>query len=158
MAIALSSKAEIGRRRKLLKEARALIEDGDRSVSATIDVWWEDDALPEMPLIAGLLVVGQRLYRRLITPRGFFRQWPEEGLGLSKYILTKPQLWVIKNDVEAECMRDPQVLHVMATPQFVNSGTMLNISLFFTTEFGAGELTMTATEAATTLISLRKAS
>jgi hypothetical protein len=156
--MSFSSQAEIGRRRKLMQEARAAIARGDRDVSAAIDVWWEADAMPEMPLIAGVLVVGQRLYRRLVTPRGFFRTWPNDGLGLTKYLLTKPQLWVIKNDVEAECLRDQQVEKVLATPQFSQSGSLLTLDIFFTTTFGAAaDMTMTATEAATTLLSIRKA-
>lgn len=157
MATSLSSKAEIGRRRKLMQEARAAIANGDRSVAAAIDVWWEDDALPEMPMIAGLLVVGQRVYRRLKTPRGFFRSWPNDGLGISQYLLSKPPLWTIKNDVEAETLREEQVLSTIATPQLLENGTLLLIDVFFTTPFGAGDLTMTATEAASKLISLRKA-
>lgn len=141
-----------------MQEARDAVARGDRDATAAIDVWWETDALPEMPLIAGVLVVGQRLYRRLVTPRGFFKSWPNDGLGITKYLLSKPQLWVIKNDVESECMREQQVANVIATPQFRENGSLLLLDIFFTTEFGAAaDMTMTATEAATTLLSLRKA-
>ncbi len=145
------------RLRDAILEARRLLDSGDRSALATIDLWWEEDARPDMPMVAGIYAIGQRLYRRLVTPRGFFPFWPNEGLGISKYLLSKPPLWVVKTEVEAECKRDQQVENVIVTPQLTSNKTLLLIDIFFTTPFGAADLTMTATEAAATLISLQKA-
>lgn len=137
------------------KTTKASLLAGNRGVPETIDIWWEEDFKPEMPEVSGMLALAQRLLRRITTPKGFFPWWPNEGINIHEYILTKVPTWRIKSDVESECLRDEQVETIIATPEYRDGGKSIYLELFVVSKVGNFNFTMTATEASASLIALQ---
>lgn len=137
--------------------AKRAIADGNRDVAATVDVFHDGDFLPEMPEVVGVVALAQRLARRIQTPRGFFPWWPNEGLDISEFLLSRTPTWQIANQVKEEIKRDEQVsdAHVKAT--LSTDGSEVRVEIFVVSEIGPFAFTMTATEASAQLLDIRAA-
>jgi hypothetical protein len=137
--------------------AKQAIADGNRDVAATVDVFHDGDFLLEMPEVVGVVALAQRLARRIQTSRGFFPWWPNEGLNISDYLLSRTPTWQIANQIKEEIKRDQQVAdaHVRAT--LSADGSQLRVEIFVVSEVGPFVFTMTATEASSQLLDIRAA-
>lgn len=106
---------------------------------------------------SGLLALACRLIRRLSTPRGFFPFYPNFGLDIRRYSLSKTPTWQMAHEVDDELRKDEQVKDVVVTPTVGDGGRSVHFDIFIQSEVGAFTFSMTATQAAATLINLQKA-
>jgi hypothetical protein len=143
---------------KVPKSVRDRIAVGIRGVNETIDVWWQEDFKREMPEVYGQLALSQRLLRRLTCRKGFFPWWPNEGIDIRDYLLSKIPLWRIKNDVDDQCAREEQIEYANSTPSYLENNRVLNLKVDLVSGIGNFSFTMTATEAAARLIALQTTS
>lgn len=127
------------------------------TLADTTDTWLLGDFLPNMPEVSGITALAQRLVRRLQTPRGLFPFWPNFGLDVRQFALSKTPPWQIASQVEQELLKDEQVQSVIVTPSQTDGGRALRLDVFVAAAVGNFVFTMTATEAAATLIQLQKA-
>lgn len=111
--------------------------------------------LDDLPLIsvdvsAPYLVIGQRLARRLQTPRGalaFINDDPNGGLDVRQYVNAKvtPNFRAeVAREVKAECEKDEEVLSADVDVSFVNS--VLTIRIDVTANSGPFALVLTVQE------------
>jgi hypothetical protein len=150
MARVFSTSAEIS-------AAKALIAEGDRSAAATVDVFHDGDLVPECPEVAGPVALAQRIARRLKTSNGFFPWWPNEGLNISDYLLSRTPTWQIENQVKEEVKRDQAVVDAVVVATLSEDKRDLLVKIFVTSVFGPLELTMTANESSARLLDIRRA-
>lgn len=126
------------------------------TLDETIDVHCIDDFLAHMPTVKGRVALAHRLARRLITPRGAFRFWPNFGTDMRRYLLTKVPFHVIASDAQQECEKDEQVESVEVTVEALDFDQReLTLTLLVVDAQGPFEFTMTIGEARTTLIGLQ---
>lgn len=127
------------------------------TLGETSDIYLLGDMRPEMPTVSGFDALAQRLIRRLSTPRGFFPFWPNFGLNIRKYSLSKIPTWQIAHEVQDECLKDEQVKDVIVTPTYGDQGRSVRLDVYVTAAVGNFTFSMAATDAAATLIALQKA-
>jgi hypothetical protein len=150
MARVFSTQAEIS-------AAKALLASGDRSAAATVDLFHDGDITPECPEVAGPIALAQRIARRLRTSNGFFPWWPNEGLNVSDYLLSRAPTWQIENQIKEEVKRDQGVVDAVVIATLSSGGRDLRVEIFVSSVFGPLELTMTASEASSKLLDIRRA-
>jgi hypothetical protein len=111
--------------------------------------------LDDLPLIsvdvsAPYLVIGQRLARRLQTPRGalaFINDDPNGGLDLRQYVNAKvtPNFRaLVQAEVKAECEKDEEVLSADVEVSFV--AETLTVTIRVTANSGPFALVLTVRE------------
>jgi hypothetical protein len=127
------------------------------TLSETTDVYLLNDFLPHMPGVSSFTALGHRLVRRLSTPRGFFPFWPNFGLDIRRYSLSKVPPWQMAHEIAEECKKDEQVKDVVVSPTITDQGRTVHFDVLVQSDVGAFKFTMTATEAAATLVTLQKA-
>lgn len=126
------------------------------TLEETRDLHLVGDFLPEMPEVTGRVALLQRLVRRLTTPPGIFRKWwPNEGINVPDFVLSKVPTWRIRALVEAQCERDEQVREARARVVTLNGGLGVRVDLFITDADGSFAFTMNVTEAAASLVALQ---
>ncbi|HMJ52394.1 MAG TPA: hypothetical protein VK540_09965 [Polyangiaceae bacterium] len=122
----------------------------------TVDVYCIDDFLAHMPSVTGRVALAHRLCRRLTTPRGRFRFWPNFGTDMRRYLLSKVPSSQIASDAAQECEKDEQVESVTVTVERVDFDQReLTLDLQVVDAAGPFEFTMTIGEARLTLIGLQ---
>lgn len=124
----------------------------------TTDLYLLGDMTPDCRECSGFLALACRLIRCLQTPTGFFPWWPLWGLDIRKYSLSKVPPWQIADDVDKALSRDEQVKNVLVTPAVTDQGRTINLSVLVQSEVGNFTFTMSANEAAATLLTLQKSS
>lgn len=117
------------------------------------------DLTDDMDEVGGIQVVAQALFRRLYTPRLSLWQDPHYGLDLRSYLskgLTQVQIANLPNDIALELQKDERVERALVT---VVSSTLfaIELSILVTTADGPFSLTISATQAAVTLTSVKGA-
>lgn len=115
------------------------------------------DLTPDMREVTGVVALTHRLARRLQTPRGLIPFWPNFGLDVTQYLLSKMPAWRIQRDIEDECLKDEQCLGCRARVVQNRDGREMDIQVGIETEEGDYVFTMNVTQAAATLLSLRAA-
>lgn len=131
-----------------------------------IDLYCADDMRLDMPTVSGRMNLGLALLRRLTTPNGRFswldldgvtvRGWPEYGLDLRGFILSKTNADTIARAAEGECAKDERVHAVTATAVYT-AANAIALTLEITDEDGPFVLTLSISDAAATLVSLQEA-
>jgi hypothetical protein len=121
----------------------------------TIDVYCIEDFLPHMPEIKNRVATAHRLARRLTTPRGRFRFWPNFGTDMRRYLLSKAPSSEIAQDAAQECEKDEQVEYVEVTVAKSDDGREMTLTIMVVDAQGPFVFTMTISEAKTTLIGLQ---
>ena len=98
---------------------------------------WTDDVDPTHRFVTGTRLLGEALYRRLITPRGQLLDDPDYGLGIVQ-LLNKPmttrEIASLPARIQAECLKDERVASVTAT--VTRTGEIWKISLVATASSG----------------------
>jgi phage baseplate assembly protein W len=117
------------------------------------------DLTDDMDEVEGIHTLAQAVYRRLYTPRGSLWQDPHYGLDLRAFMsraLTQHEIATLPGDVANEIQKDERIQR--AAVQVV-SATLFEIvlSITLTTAAGPFALTISATQAAVTLTSVRGA-
>lgn len=126
------------------------------TLSETTDLYLLNDMTADGRECSGYVALACRLVRRLQTPRGFFPFWPNFGLNIRKYSLSKTPTWQMAHEIESELKKDEQVKDVVVTPTVSDQGRAVRFDVMVQAEVGAFTFTMSVTEAAATLISLQK--
>lgn len=130
------------------------------------DISCVDDFSLQMESVTGRLCLAQALARRLVTPRGRFswldsdgvtiHGWPEYGLDLRAFLLSKATPQSIARAAEAECLKDERVQAVdVAVVQ--DTSTTLAITIAVTDADGTFTFTLSIDEAKASLVSLQEA-
>lgn len=125
------------------------------SLDETRDIYLVSDLRPEMPEVSGVDALAQRLLLRLTTPKGIFPWWPDEGLDVTTYALSKEPDYRIAAAIKAECERDEQV--DLARVEIDRSSGRLRFTVFAFSPLGDFKMTMGITQAAATLLALEAA-
>ena len=124
----------------------------------TIDIYGIDDFLPHMPEARGRVALMHRLGRRLITPRGRFKPWPNFGTDMRRYLLSKVPSSQIAQDAKDEVEKDEEVESASVTVQHVDFDQReleLNIEIVDTVGVVL-TFTLSITDARVTLIGLQQ--
>jgi hypothetical protein len=127
------------------------------TLAETRDLACVTDLTPEMREVTGVVALIHRLARRLQTPRGRFPWWPNFGLDVTQYLLSKTPAWRIQRDIEDECLKDEQCLGCRVRVDQSRDGREMTLTIGIETEEGDYVFTMSVTQAAATLVSLQKA-
>lgn len=126
------------------------------TLGETTDLYLLDDFTADMRECSGYVALACRLVARLRTPRGFFPWWPTFGLNIRKYSLSKTPTWQMAHEVSEQLKLDEQVKDVVVTPSLSDQGRAVRFDVLVQAEVGVFTFTMSATEAAATLIGLQK--
>lgn len=122
----------------------------------TVDVYCIDDFLPHMPAISGRVAHAHCLARRLITPRGRFRFWPNFGTDLRRYLLSKVPVSVIAADAAQECEKDERTESASVEVTHVDFDSReLDIKITIVDAQGPFEFTMSISDARVNLIGMQ---
>ena len=93
-----------------------------------------------------IVLIGQRLARRLTTPRGALAAVgddPDQGWDCLQYVnakLTSAQITIAQAQIQAECLKDEEVLSAAVRMTF--SGNALTIAISGTSSQGPFNLTV----------------
>lgn len=115
-----------------------------------------DVPLIDLQITDGKTLIGQRLGRRLTTPRGglgVVSDDPDFGWDCRQYINKKlgpNELVIAQMQIEAECLKDEQVESCTATVSL--AGTSLTIALQVQSSAGPFALTMNVASLTTDLV------
>jgi hypothetical protein len=126
-------------------------------LNETRDLALLPDMSPEGREITGVEALGQRLAFALQTPFGFFPWWPNRGHDITQYLLGSTPLWQIADGIKGECEKDEQADEAIVSAEYRESGRLLAVKIFVISPLGLFTMTMSATEAAATLISIERA-
>ena len=110
-----------------------------------------------MPLVRGREACAQRLMRRITTPKGKLTFWPNDGIDVRDYLLSKAPASAIAQAVASECRKDEQVDEIAVNPWFSEDGRTLNIDFLVTDNEGPWKFTLEISQAKATLVSLQAA-
>lgn len=127
------------------------------AVLETIDVHCVEDFLPHMPTVTGRLAHAQRLARRLVTPRGRFKFWPNFGTDMRQFINSKTPASAIARAAAAECLKDEQTESVTVEVLPLDGATGFTLQIEVTDAEGPFTFTMPISQAKILLIELQKA-
>lgn len=95
----------------------------------TIDTYWLDEPLPHMPNVTGRTALVHRLYRRLNTQRGRFPWWPNDGLDVQDFLLSKMPDTFIANAISTEAEKDEEVATATVTVSRLGAELTVNIEI-----------------------------
>lgn len=123
-------------------------------IENTIDVYCVDDFLPHMPEVRGRVALAQRIARRLITPRGTFPFWPNDGTDMRAFLLSKATTPQMAAAAKAECLKDEQVEDARVEAEFLTT-TSVRLMIYLEDSLGPWSFTMTIDEAAAALVALQ---
>lgn len=123
-------------------------------INGTTDVWCVDDFKSTMPMVFGREALAQRLMRRLTTRPGQLPFWPNDGLDVRDYLLSKANISNIPGAVEAECLKDEQVEDVSVQSSISDDGRSLTLRILIEDAQGPFTFTMTVDDAQTRLVEL----
>lgn len=126
------------------------------TLNQTRDLHLDMDMTFEAYEVSGVRALAERLLRRITTSKGMFEWWPNDGYDARDALLSKIPPWKIKAAIENECMKDEQVVSIVATVTVSADGRTMTVLLNVTTEQGDYDFTMGITQAAATLIALQK--
>jgi hypothetical protein len=127
------------------------------SLEETTDIYLVGDFRPEMPEVSGIFALGQRLLLRLTTPRGLFPWWPEDGLDVRQYTLSKEPEHRMAGAIDAECRKDEQVESTFVRVTTEDGGARRRVEIQVFSPLGTFKMTLGITEAAATLLALEQA-
>lgn len=128
------------------------------TIDGTVDVYCIDDFLPNMPTVRGNVALVHRLIRRLTTRRGQLPFWPDDGLDVRDYLLSKRRPEDAAEEVLDEILKDEQVQRdgTRVSAELLDSGKQLKLDF----EVAAGgppfTFTLLIADAAVSLINLQK--
>lgn len=132
-------------------------------VSYGTDLDWLDDMNPTGQLVEGFTLLGQAVYRRLITPRGSVLDSPDDGLALEEFLhapLTEAALAAIPGQVRQEILKDERIVgaEIDITADLFSVPRGFSLAIRCTPSEGPDfELVISVSEAATKLVSLQGA-
>jgi hypothetical protein len=110
-----------------------------------------------MPEVRGRVALAHRLARRLTTPRGRFRFWPNFGTDMRRYLLSKVPSSQISQDAAQECEKDEQVESVIVRVQHVDFDQReLSLDIEIIDAEGPFTFTMSISDARVSLIGLQQ--
>lgn len=127
------------------------------------DLDWLDDMNPTGAMVSGTTLLGQAVYRRLITPRGSCLDSPDDGLALEEFLhapLTDAALAAIPGQVRQEILKDERIagVDIQASTQLIGRGAGFSLAIRCTPAAGPDfELVVSVSVAATKLLSLKEA-
>jgi hypothetical protein len=127
------------------------------TLSETTDLYLLGDMTADGRECSGYVALACRLVARLQTPTGFFPWWKTFGLNIRKYSLSKTPPWQMAHEITEQLKLDEQVKDVVVTPSVSDLGRAILFNILVQAEVGAFTFTMSATEAAATLVGLQKA-
>lgn len=131
------------------------------TLAETREVHCITDFLRQMPMVSGEVALCQRLARRLSTPRGRLTPigWPNYGTDLLSMLLSNVTPEEMARRARVECEKDEQVRQANVLVQYLDTGGVrrARVDIMPVTADGPFPFTMTISEAAETLIELRKA-
>jgi hypothetical protein len=127
------------------------------SLEETRDIYLVNDFRPEMPEVSGVDALAQRLLLRLTTPRGLFPWWPEDGLDVRMFALSKEPAYRIAGAIDAECRKDEQCDSTLVSIQSFDGGARHIFTITVFSPLGNFKFTMGVTEAAANLLALEEA-
>jgi hypothetical protein len=116
-----------------------------------------DVGLFDLQITDPLILIGQRIARRLTTPRGGLSAIGDDpgfGWDVRQYTLGKmsaTQLDQAQRQIAAECLKDEQVNSAIVSLSFVSGGS-LSIKIDMITSNGPFTLTLTVSQLTTTLV------
>lgn len=125
------------------------------TLAETREVHCVSDFLPNMPVVSGETALVQRLARRLQTQRGQIPWWPDYGFDCRVALLAHMRPQQIALMASRECEKDEQVQRCDAVANVSDTG-VLTLTVTAYSKDGPFRFTMTISEAADTLIELRK--
>src|SRR5690606_22758400 len=99
------------------------------TLDETVDIDCVSDIKPHMPVVSGRLGLVQALARRLQTPRGKVPWWPDYGLDVQAFLLSKTRPSVIAAQVQAECLKDERVESVRVDLQIAGNDARLTVEV-----------------------------
>jgi len=126
------------------------------TLGETTDLYLLNDMTADGRECSGYVALACRLVARLQTPRGFFPWWPKFGNDLRRYSLSKVPTWQMAHEITEQLKQEQQVKDVVVLPTLGDGGRSVHFSITVQAEVGAFSFTMTATEAAATLVGLLK--
>lgn len=97
----------------------------------------------------------ESLARRLGTPNGSIKYWPNYGTDLRQFLLDTPPDYVVANAAERECYKDERTQSARATIEWVESTILVTIRV--ETDSAQFVFAMSVSEAEVKLVSLQKA-
>jgi phage baseplate assembly protein W len=112
----------------------------------------DDLSMPSVT-VKGNRIVAEAVARRLITRRGQLVDDPNYGFALTDYLeadLNAADLARIQTGVQAECLKDERVSGATATVTF--AGSLLVVTIVFTTSTGPFTLVLSVNDVSATLL------
>ena len=113
------------------------------------------DLFADMRETSGLALLGDALYRRLITPRGRLLDDPNYGYDLTQWInadVDASDIDQMQQNIRAECLKDQRVLSATATTNLTNADVLV-ITIAVTTALGPFSLVLAVSAVGVTVLS-----
>ncbi len=124
-------------------------------IDETFGFYCLGDFRPEMPLVRGREALIHRLCVRLQTPRGRFPWWPNFGLDVAAFLLSKAPAPAVALAVESECLKDEQVSDARANAEFSADRRSMRLSVEIIDSAGPFTFTLSVEQAKLELIELQ---
>jgi predicted mannosyl-3-phosphoglycerate phosphatase (HAD superfamily) len=116
------------------------------------DVPWLDEPEPNMPPISGRKAHAQRQWRRLSTSRGRFPWWPNDGLDIRDFLLSKQEVSFIERAIRDEAEKDEECDE--AAVEVIREGPRGDMTINISIDDGDGpfDFTLLVSQARTILV------